>query len=127
MRQRPNGQFTLVTDFRASCFMTQKFCYCDGSVNWKIAVVRQKLCDCLIFRNAGKKDSCVKWFVSLFQSQNIFVTASTVFFPAFRKMRQSQSFWRTAAIFQFTLPSQSQHFCDMKHDARKSVTSVNWL
>ena len=51
------SQFTLVTDFRASCFMSQKFCDCDGSVNWKIAVVRQKLCDCLIFRNAGKKDS----------------------------------------------------------------------
>ena len=36
------GQFTLVTDFRALCFMSQETVKCDSSVNWKIAVVRQK-------------------------------------------------------------------------------------
>ena len=36
------GQFILVTDFRASCFMSQEREESDSSVNWKIAVVRQK-------------------------------------------------------------------------------------
>ena len=36
------SQFKLVSYFRASCFMQPETAKCDISVNWNIAVVRQK-------------------------------------------------------------------------------------
>ena len=77
-----------------------------------------------------KNDSSVNWFDTLFQSQLTVVqsqltvvAASTVSFSTFRKLRQLQHFWCTTAIFQITLPSQSQFLVtwNMMHENQSQI------
>ena len=53
----PFGQFTPVSHFRAWCFMWQETLKCDSSINWNIAVERQKFESCRKFWNAEEYDS----------------------------------------------------------------------
>ena len=74
-----------------------------------------------------KLDSSVNWFDALFQSQLIVVIASTVSFSGVPKNETVSKFLTHNSDFPIYATVKITVSCDMKHDAKKSATSLNWL
>ena len=64
---------------------------------------------------------------ALLQSQLTVVTASTVSFSGVPKNETASKFLTHKSDFPIYTTVTITISCDIKHDARKSVTSINWL
>ena len=74
-----------------------------------------------------KHDSSVNWFDALFQSQLIVVHALTVSLSGIPKNETALKFLTHNSDFPIYTTVTITLSCGTKHDARISVTSVNWL
>ena len=74
-----------------------------------------------------KHDSSVNWFDALFHTQFPVMTASTISVFGFPKNKTASKFLTHNSDFLIYTTVTITVSCDMKHDARKSITRVHWL